>query len=300
MSRNLRRPNGPGAPELAYTIELPAGFVDDRGTVHRDADITPLCGRAEEALSHAPTEATAASLTTLALSMSVTRIGSIRSVTPELIRKLTIQDRDYLLRCLRERTIGRKMWIGMTCPREQCAEHMEIPLDLALLPIEPRPLKQRTFSLDLPPRVEFRLPCGADVEEACVAGLDGPAAVSDFLLKRCVLRVASKAVRRRLPLPDAAKNAIERRMEELSADVTPELEAKCPACQQEFSAYIDLTHAVLGEFAASARRLEREVHLIAWHYHWHEADILEMPRNKRRRYVEMIEDERDGSAEGWI
>jgi hypothetical protein len=302
MSRNQRKVSIATFADESATrpIELPGGFVERNGAVHRDAEIVPLCGRSEEMLSIAPPDATAASLTTLALSMAVTRIGSIRKISPHLIRELTIPDREYLLWRLRELTIGPRMWIRLTCPSEDCAEGMEMPIDLSALPIERRALKQRTFRMNLPPIVEFRLPCGADVEEACTAGIERPEAAVDFLLRRCILRVGSKPVRTKLSLPAAARDAIERRFEELLPDVTPELESRCPSCQHEFSMPVDLAHAVLGEFIASARKLEREVHLIAWHYHWHEADILAMPRSKRRRYVQMIEDEREGAAEGWM
>lgn len=266
------------------------------------AGLQKLSGAAEASLSMVSPETTVAALTTLVLALGVRRIGAIREVTPALIRELTVQDREYLLRALRARNFGTTMWIQLACPREDCGEPMEMPLKLDALPIEKRPLASRSFVVNLPPAVEFRLPCGGDVEEAAGAALGDDCAVRDFFLARCLKRVGSRPTRGAVPasLPDAARAAIEERMEDLSPAVTPELEGQCPSCQREFSAMIDLTDAILHEFLERARRLERDVHQLAWHYHWAEADILAMPREKRLRYLKLIEDQNDyGGAGVW-
>lgn len=38
----------------------------------------------------------------------------------------------------------------------------------------------------------------------------------------------------------------------------------------------------------SAEGLCEEVHHLAFHYHWPEREILELPRTKRRRYLAML------------
>ena len=48
---------------------------------------------------------------------------------------------------------------------------------------------------------------------------------------------------------------------------------------------------VLGELHTSLDLLYREVHYLAYHYHWSEREIMEMPRAKRRRYIEVLADE---------
>ncbi|MGH7392800.1 MAG: DUF6760 family protein [Candidatus Rokuibacteriota bacterium] len=34
--------------------------------------------------------------------------------------------------------------------------------------------------------------------------------------------------------------------------------------------------------------LYRDVHALAWHYHWSEREILTLPREKRRRYLGLL------------
>jgi hypothetical protein len=51
----------------------------------------------------------------------------------------------------------------------------------------------------------------------------------------------------------------------------------------------------------SSARLEAEVHCLAFHYHWPEADILALPRPRRWRYLELVRRELEGSPllDGW-
>ena len=35
-------------------------------------------------------------------------------------------------------------------------------------------------------------------------------------------------------------------------------------------------------------RLYEEIHVLAMHYHWSEAAILALPRNKRQRYLALV------------
>jgi hypothetical protein len=43
--------------------------------------------------------------------------------------------------------------------------------------------------------------------------------------------------------------------------------------------------------------LYQELHLLALHYHWAEADLLRMPSSKRRRYLRLLASHL-GEAEG--
>jgi hypothetical protein len=36
--------------------------------------------------------------------------------------------------------------------------------------------------------------------------------------------------------------------------------------------------------------LYREVHLMAWHYHWSEAEILSMTRSHRKIYLDLLDE----------
>jgi hypothetical protein len=48
----------------------------------------------------------------------------------------------------------------------------------------------------------------------------------------------------------------------------------------------------------SAGGLYEEVHHLAYHYHWTERDILELPRSKRRRYLALLASKLEQSQSG--
>ena len=49
---------------------------------------------------------------------------------------------------------------------------------------------------------------------------------------------------------------------------------------------------VLSELRADASSIHEDIHTLAFAYHWHEADILALPRRRRTRYVEMALEQR--------
>jgi hypothetical protein len=268
-------------------IHLPGGYVDEDGQVHDDGEIAPLDGTAEEALADVPPGTCAARIVTLLLANCLRRIGKIHQITPDLVRSLLVEDREYLVMKLREKELGPQMWITLVCPHDGCGKELEIKLMLDEMTFERRPVGTRRFSFDADPEVQFRLPVGGDQELAASSGLTGPDALRDFLLARCLNRSYPETA----AIDPATKDAIELQMESLAPDVTPEVDSVCPECRRRFTARIDLCFLALGELKSHSYRLEQEVHLLAWNYKWAERDILAMPRRKRERYVQMVQDE---------
>jgi hypothetical protein len=96
---------------------------------------------------------------------------------------------------------------------------------------------------------------------------------------------------------EAERREIETEMEKCAPRVDVEVEATCPECGRLFSGQAAWPIYGLGDMMSQSAGLEREVHLLAWHYHWSEADVLSMPRTKRRRYIDLIEEELNRAGE---
>ena len=69
------------------------------------------------------------------------------------------------------------------------------------------------------------------------------------------------------------------------------LAAYCPECDREFTVPFDLPAFFLAECQTSRDLLDREVHYLAYHYHWSEHDILALSREKRRKYIAILAEE---------
>lgn len=63
----------------------------------------------------------------------------------------------------------------------------------------------------------------------------------------------------------------------------------CPSCGAEAEPEVDLESLALQRLAARQRGLLHEVHALASHYGWTEAEVLAVPPARRAKYLELIE-----------
>jgi len=111
--------------EVAFT--LPRGYVDPTGNVHREGRMRLATARDEiEPMRDAEVRQNQAYLSVLLLARTVTRIGEITDITPELVENLYAGDFDHLQR-LYERINSNGEAVGVVnCP--QCAHEFEVDL----------------------------------------------------------------------------------------------------------------------------------------------------------------------------
>jgi len=113
--------------QTEHPFTLPRGYVDPGGTVHRDGVMRLATARDEiEPLRDAAVRENQAYLSVLLLARVIKRIGTVTSVTPELVEELFAADFDHLQR-LYERLNADGETVGaVTCPN--CQESFEVDL----------------------------------------------------------------------------------------------------------------------------------------------------------------------------
>lgn len=286
------------------TFLLPGGYVDESGRVRREAQLRPLTGREEEYLAQGLRRETA-SLVTAVLSRCMTRIGDISPVSEDLARRLLIADRQYLLLKLREATFGDQVRAHLFCPWPDCGKQVSINFSIGNIPVEESTDKGPAYTLILPVEmapgldedertVTFRLPNGGDQEALSPVLAENEALALTKLLNRCILAMGrhespDEDLVARLSPP--ARRAIEERMASLAPKVQLDMTVDCHECRREFVAPFDLHRFFFGEMRTSADLLYREVHYLAYHYHWGEREIMDMTRERRRKYIEVLAEE---------
>ena len=111
--------------EILFT--LPRGYVDSEGVTHREGTMRLATARDEiEPLRDAEVRRNEAYLSVLLLARTVTRVGDITEITPELIEGLFAADFDHLQR-LYERLNADADSIGVvSCP--ECAHEFEVDM----------------------------------------------------------------------------------------------------------------------------------------------------------------------------
>ena len=157
----------------------PAAIVDEQGALHREVELAPLSGREEELLADCESSASAAFLTVL-LSRCVRRLGTISPISEDIVRRLLIADRHYLVLKLREATFGDQVQATVQCPWEACRKKVDIDFSLQDIPVHESEEKGPLYTRELSPEaavrgehgeqyreVVFRLPNGEDQEAIC-------------------------------------------------------------------------------------------------------------------------------------
>jgi len=140
-------------------------------------------------------------------------------------------------------------------------------------------------------RVRFRLPTGSDQEAAAALARSDLGAAEELLLRRCVEWVATDDGVPVDSFPAAIRQELPSRMGELDSQAEVTLHLTCPVCGRASTAIFDASNYVFEEMKAQAQHLYREVHLLAFHYHWSPSEILRMESRQRRRYLQLLLDE---------
>jgi hypothetical protein len=195
-------------------------------------------------------------------------------------RRMLAGDRDYLMLQLRRLTLGDRVQGVLDCPA--CGSRMDLDFDAAQAPVQACPQPMVWHSLELPGRaVRFRLPAGVDLE--LIVGRDLETAV-EILLSRCVASDEGQS------LTPAEKDAVIETMDKVAPQVDLELDLKCPECAHSFTTPFDMTSFFFDEMGLNSKQLFREIHSLAFYYHWSESDILGMLRERRRMYLSLLSD----------
>ena len=285
---------------------LPGGYVDADCELLREVELAPLSGQDEELIA-AQQPITSAALVTALLSRCVLRVGRITPASEALARRLLVIDRQFLLLKLRQITFGDHVQATVQCPWGACRKKVDIDFSLAGIPVRESEEKGPLYTRELSPeaaftnelgeqyrQVVFRLPNGEDQEAIAPMVEEDEATALALLLARCIRRLGprrdpgSEIVDRLSPL---ARTEIARHMEVAAPHIDLTLTAHCPECNREFTVPFDLQEFFLAECQMGCDFLYREVHCLAYHYHWSEQEILALSREKRRKYIAILSEE---------
>ena len=205
----------------------------------------------------------------------------------ERLAELIIGQRDALLLQLREETFGRRMDAYAECP--ECREKLEFTLDTAeFLSLSGQPAADSFSFKEERVDVTYRLPDSRDL--AASGGCTTPEAARAVLLERCLLKSRLDG-REILPVdqPESVIAGIASQMSESDPVGDILLNLHCQACSAGWEQAFDIASFFWTEIAVQAKRLLREVHVLAQAYGWGEDEILSMGAERRNYYLEMVE-----------
>lgn len=271
-------------------VTLPHGLMDPGGSGGsggsaawtREAWIRPLTGH-DELLVADWAGLPRARVVSELLARLVVRLGSVESPGLASMRALTAGDRASLLLHARRATFGSRLDAVVAC--SSCGEALDVALEVGDLLVPPVPAPKADYAVRCAGHsLRVRPIDGRDLERAGSAADDlaGIAA----LLSGCVL--ASEPPLPDGPWPDALVAELSAALARLDPQAELGLLATCPECGNAVESRVDAADVLLRELGYERARLDYDVHCLATGYHWSESAILELPRERRRRYADWV------------
>ena len=278
---------------MVFDVALARGRVDTGGARHRRARLRPPGGTVELELAQRepglprdrPADRRQADEL---LAACVQRIGGFRVVTEDHVAALSRGDRHRLALAVRTALLGDAVLLVVRCPDPDCATLADLPLRTADLLGEPGSAQPLALDVDTPAgRLTVRPPTGAD---ELVAG------DSDDLLWGQLVSVGG------VPLGAAGWRALDATSQRLvgaalsGLDVCADLAVvtACPRCGTWIEVELDPFDLLVRSLATHEQRLLAEVHCLAFHYGWSQADILALDRPRRLAYLELLGNQLEG------
>ena len=277
----------------AVEINLPGGFAMGEQW-HRKACLRAITGREEEFLLHEGRALPPAVRVTELITRCLERLGPVAPVRTNLVRGLSIGDREALLLHLRRMTLGERIACVLTCP--SCSKKMDLELEVKelLLPAYGNAKAMHEAEIsdgEQSYRVSFRLPNGEDQEAAVAEAADSVNAAAERLLKRCIHGVTRRDGDEVKEVPAAVMRELPAKMAELDPQGEVLLDLTCPECATGFIVPFDAADYVCRELASQESEFYRGVHFLSYHYHWSEEAILNLSRRKRLIYLDLLANE---------
>jgi hypothetical protein len=217
---------------------------------------------------------------------------ALPEISPEILERLSVGERDACLLKLREETFGRQLQSLTVCPR--CGERLEFSLDAEDLRVGTAPAPfdlSGSVGAELSVRVEdyvvrCRLPGTSDLLAA--EKFRDPDAARAALIDRCFLAVEKNGeTLSPLRVPDEIVEEVASRMAEADPQADVQLAVVCPLCTHQWQVTFDILSFLWREVAAWGARILHEIHALASAYGWSERQILEIPPARRRAYLEL-------------
>jgi hypothetical protein len=206
--------------------------------------------------------------------------------TLEDLARWCVGRRDAALLRLREWAFGPDMSILARCPRCDLRLEMTLPVASLRIPIPTSENPEFTLMWD-----EYVLRCRTPNSEDLAACRETDSSQwRRIILGRCTLesRCQFDSIAVDL-LPASAIEAAIARMSEVDPQAQTTIALTCPECAHRWDEVFDITTFFWAEIDAWARRLLREIHVLASTYGWTESEILPLSPARRQIYLAMAQ-----------
>ncbi|MDP8889385.1 MAG: hypothetical protein M3M89_07155 [Thermoproteota archaeon] len=230
----------------------------------------------------------------LALLERITSFEGKLTATGDILKQLSLGDRASLMLSARKLVFGDVMSCIIRCIN--CGKDMSIDLSITELQSVKTLEPQKYYEVDVHGyRVQVRPLTSVDQERLFAAADLSEHDLEQELAKACLVEFCSDMTMACSggggggnELPGPLVEAVGMLLAEADPLSDVILSIVCPECGHPSEVSLAVEEYIFEEFALRTQQLEREVHWLAFHYHWNETEILSLSTEKRRRYVELV------------
>jgi hypothetical protein len=197
---------------------------------------------------------------------------------PEAVSDWSIGRRDALLLDIHAAVFGDVIELVTACPACDEALELTVAVDDVRSPHGDAGAEHELVDEMSGVRVVFRLPSSADL--LAVATIDDIVAARQALAERCVIGNAA--------LPEGVVAALAARVAELDPQADIQLALVCAECGHGWTVPFDVADHVWRRIDTRARTLVAEVAALASAFGWTELEILGIPADRRRLYLDLV------------
>jgi hypothetical protein len=237
-------------------VELPYGWWRGDEVTH-SASVRAIAGEDELALQSSLAKGASPLAAATLLIERCARAGE----APVDADALVMGDREVLLRAIYAASVAPAFEALVTC---DCGAEMHFDVDLGRLTAAVPEAGPRHRLRIGGREVQIRLPVGADVA----------AAISSDAPEKALLRACAGGARSRVVTEALAR---------LDPNAECAIELECAECGRRTTTFLD-AFDILSRALGEGGDMLRQVDLLARIYGWSEAEILALPRHRRRRY----------------
>jgi hypothetical protein len=216
----------------------------------------------------------------------------LTAALPEVPRQdilaLSIGQCDAYLLLLHKQMFGSR-FVGFTeCPH--CQERLEFSFTVTDIWAGAAPVDEvgKVFSYQIEDyEIQLRLPTLADM--LVISERQDAVSARLLLLQRCIVQAIRKGDAVPVEaLPDEVTVMLGESVLERDPQAEIQIDLPCPQCLYRRPALFDVSRFLWTEIQAQAKRLLREVHILARAYGWRETEILALSNVRRQFYLETM------------
>ncbi|HLJ33075.1 MAG TPA: hypothetical protein VKU38_05460 [Ktedonobacteraceae bacterium] len=215
-------------------------------------------------------------------------VAALPDVPHRDIFALSIGQCDAYLLLLHEQMFGSRFVGFMEC--SHCQERLEFSFTVTEMWAGAASVDEvgKVYSYQMEDyKIQLRLPTLADM--LAISKHQDAASARLLLLQRCIVQAIRKGDAVPIEkLPGEITVTLGEKVLERDPQAEIQIDMICPQCQYHRPAFFDVSRFLWAEIQAQAKRLLREVHILARAYGWRETEILALSNVRRQYYLEMV------------